>query len=689
MNLVVRTFLVGLALVFTTAGYAYPTAGGGTVTATKAGSSGYSDGVTWSVSPATLSGTTWTYNWSTSGYLNVTGGASYSGGFIKVTGGAGDQTLGSNSGAASGTFTCLAGVDFHVEVKVWGGYRYQDIVGTATTISPAAEWDLNFTAGPAAVKYRLTVNIPANTTEGLLRYHINQNGSTLQTIVTEPGQGPQIIQLTELDSNLPVTVQEVSYVKEIDEDPLNPGHYIVVSTQLNEIRTVSTGTPKVDGATASTPDAPKKTLSVVKPAPSITPTPTPPIVAPVVPTPVPVTPVAPLPTPITVVGYMGPPTPNPAPNPTPSGTGGTTAADTQLQTNQINAALNNQAVVSTMNTNKLVESSNTNTAASTAAAASVVGAINMSADSTTKSINAVLAATNQSNQAAADSKAGITDVRNSVNAVNANLDAIRVSSGVAATAAKEQADATKASAATAAEQLAETKKITQPANVTNGEFNSSTALSSSTTAANQAGTFTGPQPGTGTDAGAEFGANNASSASGFPTATLTVGDREIVIGELPEMSDGAMAVLRAARAVLLVALCIWFVRSSSDVIERYVIGLGSMGPSSGALVGVEIMVPGVAQAKNIASAAAITAVGLTACAAIVALVDTVAARYGLGIVSLFNALDLAALGPGIAWLDQYVPIAASCALVTLRAGVGYLAGPIYLIAANLSRFLHV
>lgn len=230
--------------------------------------------------------------------------------------------------------------------------------------------------------------------------------------------------------------------------------------------------------------------------------------------------------------------------------------------------------------------------------------------------------------------------------------------------------------------LTELKKITNQ-----GPFDSASALVTARAQGVASGSYSGPVvAGTvGTGAAVTF----SGAGDELPSVEMVVGNKTIVLGALPAFATGGFNILIAGRALLLFALCVWFVRSSSSTVEAYVVGLSLSGSSGSNLVGVENMVPGVSLAKHLASASSIIVVILACCAAIVALIDVSLSRYGAGLSGFLSAVNLSALGPGIGYIDNFIPVAASITLTVLRAAVGYLVAPLYLTATSLARVLHV
>lgn len=521
------------------------------------------------------------------------------------------------------------------------------------------------------VTYKISFAIPANTTDKLIRYEVWQDGVyTGKSVTTAPGDPASIASFTGLTSADPCTLNEVSPQLEVDTyftNLMNNGQTYYHYGQGNIVNVVNGGsTPQLSGSTGGSP-APVAPAHNLPSSPGGTPpAPTPPITAPTSTTPL-------------AAHSLGTPlvVPTPPVAPTPTGDTAATKADLMTSTNAIVAAVGSHTAQTVTNTNAV-------TAAVDKVGASVVNVGNSITSSTDKTTAAINASLNQS-LVASDKVATAVAVASGQNlaqlvTVNNKLTQLNGTAGQIQTNTAKVADDTAA-------MLVEQKKITAPSNITNGQFDSAGGISSARSAAGAAGSYSGPAPDTGNAVTTTF--TSSPSGSPIPTQTLHVGSVDVTIGALPGWSDNAMSILHAARPLLLIALCVWFIRSSSDTVERYVIGLGNAGSGGSALVGVENVVPGVTQAKHLASATAIVVVGLAACAAVVALVDTVGNRYGVGLSALFNAFDLSSLGSAVGWIDGFVPVAASSALVILRAGVGYLAAPIYLTAASLSRFLHV
>lgn len=181
----------------------------------------------------------------------------------------------------------------------------------------------------------------------------------------------------------------------------------------------------------------------------------------------------------------------------------------------------------------------------------------------------------------------------------------------------------------------------------------------------------------------------AASGTGVGTATVRVAAVDVKLSlSLEDYFPNAHNLLTSGRALILIALGVWFVRSCSSTLETYVAALGN-ARAGGGVVGPENVVPAVGLAKHFAGTGAIVVAIAAGCAACVALVDTLGAVAGVSITSLFGAVNMAAIGGFYSFLDQYYPVAASVSLVVLRAGFGYLIAPIYLAASAAARFLSI
>lgn len=243
-----------------------------------------------------------------------------------------------------------------------------------------------------SVKYKVTFNIPANDTDGLIRYQFMQGDTVIGEHVSSPGEGPAIIQFTDLDSADKVQMIEITYVTEWSEDPLHPGKYFPTNTtQIGEIRTVSSGTPTTGGSTAPAPATPKPS-----PPPVIK---TPETPAPPVPTPTP-----PAPTPVHGIP-VSTPAAKPTPNPTPSN-------DAEKQTNQISAVMDNVNAESAKNANAIID------------------AVNNSSTSTHDGQNAIIDAVNKNT--AANNAAQVAQIA-AANKMQGTLDGIRSNTAAIAT----------------------------------------------------------------------------------------------------------------------------------------------------------------------------------------------------------------------------------------------------------------
>jgi len=146
--------------------------------------------------------------------------------------------------------------------------------------------------------------------------------------------------------------------------------------------------------------------------------------------------------------------------------------------------------------------------------------------------------------------------------------------------------------------------------------------------------------------------------------------------------------IRACRPILLFGLVIAFLISCSGTLNVYVAAMGNNNPTAPG-VGPENSLPGVVQAKGLVSAVSIALVMVGTLAVLMVFLDTIAGRYGFGIASILNALDLGPLGGIYGVLDRYFPIGPSVALALLAASFPYFVAPVYIIAANVVRALKV
>jgi len=252
-----------------------------------------------------------------------------------------------------------------------------------------------------AVGYSITFTIPANNTNRVIHYQFIQDGEVIGSTETSPGEAQSTYTISGLEAGSQVVMQEVLTNANIEEDPLNPGQYIVTSYEVTGVRDVANGTPQVGGATGSTPLPPgpgQGTSTPTTPAPS--------------PTPVdPVTPVAPT---------------DPVTPPTPTGpvTGHIPVSDpfSGGEESDTDAATTGDVARSA---NAIVEAVNATGQAVTDAANGIVDAINDSAASNNEGQNGIIEAVNGVKTAIADSGNGIIDaVNKSAQATKDGSDAI-------------------------------------------------------------------------------------------------------------------------------------------------------------------------------------------------------------------------------------------------------------------------
>lgn len=271
-----------------------------------------------------------------------------------------------------------------------------------------------------------------------------------------------------------------------------------------------------------------------------------------------------------------------------------------------------------------------------------------------------------------------------LSAANNKLDAVRTATE-ANTAALQATKASVDGVKTAVDGL----KVNSDALETDRKrpFDSAASLSSLQSAAGSSqsaisGAFANRLPGTSVSV--------TGSPAAFPEAVVDVAGTQVRLGiGTTGLADEGRAVLIAGRALILLALAVWFFRGCQDAFTAYVVGLGNAGPAGGALLGIENLAPGVAQIKHGASAAAIVAATTAAVAVIVVLVDTLANVSGVSLFALTGGWSLTGLGSAYGFLDMFFPVGAFVSLAVLRTAFGYLVAPIYLGAAALARFLHV
>jgi len=186
----------------------YPASGGGNATASGPTSYGgtYTDTVTWSISPGSLNGSLRAYNYTVNGSLTQTNGNNFMGGSLLVV------SIGSVSvPGPSGTFNVPEGTDFTVTAYFNPGFTYEDVLPTATSLSPLSEWRKTFTAGspPPPPTFKVTVSLFNDRTVPA-RYKLLQGSTVLGEVTLQPGTG--LIQTFETTSS-----ETVSILEEIDD----------------------------------------------------------------------------------------------------------------------------------------------------------------------------------------------------------------------------------------------------------------------------------------------------------------------------------------------------------------------------------------------------------------------------------------------------------------------------------------
>jgi len=276
-------------------------------------------------------------------------------------------SLGAASGTdttVTGSFTPVAGAWYYIAARV----QYS---GTnAVAAGPEEKW---FIAGT----YSITFNIPANNTDHAVHYQVLQGGEVIETHVQEPGASPYILQLVGLESDEPVTLEEVLVNREIGEDPLNPGSYITVGYTATSVAEVSSGTPTLSGSTGSTVAPPSPaTGETVKSTPAETVTPAPSVDAPTPSTPV-----------------SGPiPVSSPFDAGDEADTDAATTGDIAKSTTGIIEAVNAVAEAVNDNSNGIIEAIDNNAVAVTDGANGIIEAVNNSNDQSKTTGDAIIAA---------------------------------------------------------------------------------------------------------------------------------------------------------------------------------------------------------------------------------------------------------------------------------------------------------
>lgn len=199
---------------------------------------------------------------------------------------------------------------------------------------------------------------------------------------------------------------------------------------------------------------------------------------------------------------------------------------------------------------------------------------------------------------------------------------------------------------------------------------------------------------TGTAAAATSSAANPGADGGF-RQSVDVAGTTVYFSLLPsDMGSGSVGatILANCRGVILLAMVLGFFRSISGTVTAYASSApGSVGINN--VVTAEQLVPvggwvavGI---KRLASATAITALLVGAMATILITANTMASGYGMGVLDIFDAFDLTALGGGIKWLDTYFPVFECITLQIMAIGFPYVIAPIYAFAVSLSRWLNL
>lgn len=211
-----------------------------------------------------------------------------------------------------------------------------------------------------------------------------------------------------------------------------------------------------------------------------------------------------------------------------------------------------------------------------------------------------------------------------------------------------------------------------------------TDLALITSKAGAATAYTGARP---------TGTNAVTAGGAAPTTAMystIIGGTVLSLGfnDLASRMPAADALLVACRPLLLLALAVWFARNAGATVQAYAVGLGN-ADTGGVNVGVENLVPGVAQGKGWGSAAIAVSTICVAIGALVAVVDTWMSGAGLGVAQMLSGTSFAPLGAIWGILDRYVPMAAVVQLGMMNAAMPYVLAPIYATALSVLKFCKI
>jgi hypothetical protein len=233
--------------------------------------------------------------------------------------------------------------------------------------------------------YSITFTIPANNSERDVDYVFVQDGETVASTSTAPGEAEHTYTVTGLTSAAKVYMFEIQTVTEWIEDPLNPGHYILGSNTVTGSTQQASGVPAIGGATASNTATTPGASSNVPGSSS-------PVKSPDAP--------APTPAPATPTPSPSPGVSSPTPFSTPFGsteTTDSTGAKTQDVANSTNAiveALNQINLKNNLNANGIIDAVNSAKLQGTSDANGIVNAVNVGTTATIGGLNAVVGALN-------------------------------------------------------------------------------------------------------------------------------------------------------------------------------------------------------------------------------------------------------------------------------------------------------
>jgi hypothetical protein len=182
----------------------------------------------------------------------------------------------------------------------------------------------------------------------------------------------------------------------------------------------------------------------------------------------------------------------------------------------------------------------------------------------------------------------------------------------------------------------------------------------------------------------------ATMPSAFPAGTIGSTPIGLTFDPVGSIWASASSLMLACKSLIALAMCVAFTATCGKAMQVYVVGLLS-SPQQMVLAGVEDNLPGIAQAKMVASATAVTAAAAAALSALLALVDGSLSSAGgsLSISTLTGNIDYTNVGSGLALVNTYFPCLLLVQLGVLRAAFYFWTAPVYAAAAATIRFISV